>query len=228
MLGLAVGIDYSLFILNRHRRQLKQGVELRESIGLANGTSGTAVVFAGTTVIVALLALNVTGVPFLGLMGTVGAISVAVAILVAVTFTPAVLSVIGMRILRRKERARIGQRHRRPGAVPTDADLARDRSPSSAASPCSPSIALPALDMRLGLPVGSSEAIDSSQYKAYKVIEDKFGAGQNSPLVVVADLPSPRHRRRPARAGGRDRRADQRAGPRLGGRARSGPPTTAR
>ncbi len=73
MLGLAVGIDYSLFIVNRHRKQLLAGVPVRESIGLATGTSGTAVVFAGTTVIVALLALNVTGVPFLGLMGTVGA-----------------------------------------------------------------------------------------------------------------------------------------------------------
>ena len=66
MLGLAVGIDYSLFIVNRHRRQLQEGYGLRESIGLATGTSGNAVVFAGLTVIVALLALNVTGIPFLG------------------------------------------------------------------------------------------------------------------------------------------------------------------
>ncbi len=100
MLGLAVGIDYSLFIINRHRRQLKQGVDLHESIGLANGTSGNAVVFAGVTVIVALLALNVTGVAFLGLMGTVGAVAVLVAILMAITLTPAVLSLVGMRILR--------------------------------------------------------------------------------------------------------------------------------
>ncbi len=95
MLGLAVGIDYSLFIINRHRRQLKQGAELHESIGLANGTSGNAVVFAGVTVIVALLALNVTGVGFLGLMGTVGAVAVLVAILMAVTLTPAVLALMG-------------------------------------------------------------------------------------------------------------------------------------
>src|SRR5690606_30516871 len=67
MLGLAVGIDYSLFIVNRHRRQLKQGDDLAESIALANGTSGNAVVFAGATVLIALLALNVTGIPFLGL-----------------------------------------------------------------------------------------------------------------------------------------------------------------
>ena len=85
MLGLAVGIDYSLFIINRHRKQLLAGVEVRESIGLANGTAGTAVVFAGSTVVVALLALNVTGIPFLGLMGTVGAVCVAVAVFIAIT-----------------------------------------------------------------------------------------------------------------------------------------------
>ena len=110
MLGLAVGIDYSLFIINRHRRQLKQGVELSESIGLANGTSGNAVVFAGVTVIVALLALNVTGVRFLGLMGTVGAVAVLVAILMAITLTPAVLSLVGPRILKRRERSRARRR----------------------------------------------------------------------------------------------------------------------
>ncbi len=95
MLGLAVGIDYSLFIVYRHRRQLMRGVPLRESIGLATGTSGTAVVFAGSTVFVALLALNVTGIPFLGLMGTVGAVCVAIAVLVAITLAPAILGLVG-------------------------------------------------------------------------------------------------------------------------------------
>ena len=88
MLGLAVGIDYSLFIINRHRKQLKDGYDLHESIGLANGTSGNAVVFAGATVLVALLALNVSGIGFLGLMGNVGALCVAVAVLIAITLTP--------------------------------------------------------------------------------------------------------------------------------------------
>src|SRR5690625_4793735 len=109
MLGLAVGIDYSLFIINRHRQQLKDGFELEESIGLANGTSGNAVVFAGITVLIALLALNVTGIPFLGLMGTVGAVSIALAVLVAITLTPAWLKVLGMRVLSRKERARLSE-----------------------------------------------------------------------------------------------------------------------
>lgn len=188
MLGLAVGIDYSLFILNRHRSQLKQGMGLHESIGLANGTSGNAVVFAGTTVIVALLALNITGIPFLGLMGTVGAVAVAVAILVAISFTPAMLSIVGMKILRKKERASVG-------------NTASTRVPNKPMSSVRAvvtivlgvavlgTIALPAMQMRLGLPDGASEATDSSQYLAFKTVEKKFGAGQNGPLLVVADLP---------------------------------------
>ena len=105
MLGLAVGIDYSLFILNRHRRQLRAGVDLHESIGLANGTSGNAVVFAGATVMVALLALNVTGIPFLGMMGITAAVCIATAVVVAVTFTPALLALIGRRLLPKRQRA---------------------------------------------------------------------------------------------------------------------------
>ncbi|MFM9920465.1 MMPL family transporter [Lacisediminihabitans sp. H27-G8] len=189
MLGLAVGIDYSLFILNRHRTQLKQGMPLHESIGLANGTSGNAVVFAGTTVIVALLALNITGIPFLGLMGTVGAVAVAVAILVAITFTPAMLSLVGLRILRKKERLAIG--HASAKRVPnTPMKTWRAIVTLVVGVAVLGVIALPAMNMRLGLPVGSSEATTSSQYKAYKTLEDKFGAGQNSPLLVVADLPA--------------------------------------
>jgi RND superfamily putative drug exporter len=99
MLGLAVGIDYALFILNRHRRQLKAGVELRESIGLATGTSGNAVLFAGITVIIALAALNLTGIGFVGLMGSMGSLAIAVAVAIAITATPAALCLVGHRIL---------------------------------------------------------------------------------------------------------------------------------
>lgn len=187
MLGLAVGIDYSLFILNRHRKQLKQGMAVHESIGLANGTSGNAVVFAGSTVIVALLALNITGIPFLGLMGTVGAGSVLVAILIATTFTPALLSIFGMRLLKRKERKAAGH---------PDAHRETDKPGRKSVAALTlvagvvvlGIIALPAMYMRLGLPDGSSESTSSSQYKAYKVVEKKFGAGQNGPLLVTANL----------------------------------------
>ncbi|MER7369847.1 MMPL family transporter, partial [Nonomuraea wenchangensis] len=109
MLGLAVGIDYALFILHRHRRQLKAGMAVAESIGLANGTSGNAVVFAGSTVLIALLALNVTGIPFLALMGTVGAVAIAVAVLLTVTMTPALLGLLGHRLLPRRDRKAAAQ-----------------------------------------------------------------------------------------------------------------------
>ncbi|PZE85268.1 MMPL family transporter [Curtobacterium sp. MCBD17_032] len=188
MLGLAVGIDYSLFILNRHRTQLKQGMGVHESIGLANGTSGNAVVFAGTTVIVALLALNITGIPFLGLMGTVGAVAVLFAILIATSFTPALLSLLGFRILRKKERQQIGH----TGSVPVpNKPMSTWRAVITLVAGVAVlgTIALPATQMRLGLPSGSSEAVESSQYKAYKTLEQEFGAGQNGPLLVVATLP---------------------------------------
>jgi RND superfamily putative drug exporter len=188
MLGLAVGLDYSLFILNRHRRQLLQGVEMQESIGLANGTSGNAVVFAGSTVLVALLALNITGIPFLGMMGTVGAICVAVAILIAITLTPALLSLTGLKVLSRKARARIG--HPDASKVPTKPmHTGRAIFTLVAGVIVLVIVALPALSMRLGLPDGSSEAQDSTQYRAFTVIEEKFGAGVNGPLLVVAELP---------------------------------------
>lgn len=204
MLGLAVGIDYSLFIVNRHRRQLKQGDDVHESIGLANGTSGNAVVFAGATVLVALLALNVTGIPFLGLMGTVGALCVAIAVLIAVTLTPALLGMIGTRILSKRERAALAAA---TGAGASGTEGAAAPSGTTAPAPVRPMttlravgtallsvaalavIAVPALDLRTNLPDGSSEAHDSTQYRAYSTIAEKFGEGTNGPLLVVADLP---------------------------------------
>ena len=197
MLGLAVGIDYSLFILNRHRRQLKAGVEMRESIGLANGTSGNAVVFAGLTVIIALVALNVTGVGFLGLMGSVGAISIAVAVFVAITFTPAMMSLVGLKVLSKKERAGIGSAESKHDAV----------EPKNASRPVLATkkpwlsilvvaiimgiAAQPLSALRLGLPDGSSEPVSSTQYKSFKLTEAAFGAGVNGPLVTVAATDHP-------------------------------------
>jgi putative drug exporter of the RND superfamily len=109
MLGLAVGIDYSLFIVNRHRRQLRGGMKLKESIGLANGTSGNAVLFAGLTVVIALVALNLTGIGFVGLMGSMGAIAIVIAVAIALTVTPAALSLIGDRILSKKEKSEVSK-----------------------------------------------------------------------------------------------------------------------
>ncbi|MFC7403403.1 MMPL family transporter [Citricoccus sp. GCM10030269] len=216
MLGLAVGIDYALFIINRHRRQLKDGVELYESIGLATGTSGNAVVFAGLTVVIALAALNVTGIPFLGLMGTVGAVCVALAVMIAITMMPALLGLAKHRVLSKKERAAADSAsaatisHGRHAAGVDDARSSS--SSSSAGSHAAPAvkpmstpravltsigtivllgvIAIPFFSMRLGLPDGASEPPESASYQAYMTISDTFGEGRNGPLVVTADLPS--------------------------------------
>jgi len=192
MLGLAVGIDYALFIVNRHRRQLLEGADVHESIGLANGTAGTAVVFAGTTVIVALLALFVTGIPFLGLMGAVGAFCVAVAVLIAITLTPALLGLAGTRMLGRR-----GRRQLAAGPVAHDAVAVKPMSwlrsiltivlAVAALLAC----AIPAASMRLGLPDGGSEPHDSTTYRAFELIDDAFGQGANSPLLVTVDTMAP-------------------------------------
>ncbi len=187
MLGLAVGIDYSLFLLNRHRHQLREGVAMTESIALATGTAGNAVVFAGATVLVALLALNVTGIGFLGLMGTVAALSVATAVTVAITLTPALLSLLGDRVLPRRLRG-----------TPEPVDVVREPMTTRGAlvrvlgsTLILLVVAIPALSMRLGLPDGSSEPQESSAYQAYVLTAEQFGEGANGPLLVVAEVPQP-------------------------------------
>jgi RND superfamily putative drug exporter len=197
MLGLAVGIDYALFILNRHRRQLKTGMKMVESIGLANGTSGNAVFFAGLTVIIALAALNLTGIEFLGMMGTMGSFAIFISVLIAVTFTPAIASLIGERILSKKERAALANLD---AAAKTDEVADKTKKGKTFWPVLHPFIALilvtatlsitalPLSSMRLGLPDGSSEAEDSTQYRAYKLTSAGFGAGANGQVIAVATI----------------------------------------
>lgn len=194
MLGLAVGIDYSLFILHRHRQQLKSGMDVTDSIALANGTSGNAVVFAGATVVIALLALNVTGVGFLGLMGSVAAFCVLVAALMAVTMTPALLSVTGYSILSKKERRSAGRAKARPEQYSGDKVTTGMRTGNAVLATVGALVALvflalPVGSLRLGLPDASQEPADSTAYQAYQETEESFGEGMNSPLLVLADLP---------------------------------------
>ncbi len=199
MLGLAVGIDYALFILNRHRRQLKAGMQMRESIGMANGTSGSAVLFAGLTVIIALAALNLTGIEFLGMMGTMGSFAIFISVLIAVTFTPAMASLIGMRILSKKERLALANL----GEAEAAAEPAKEKKSRTFWPVLHPVIALllvtatlavtalPLSSMRLGLPDGSSEAEYSTQYRAFKLTSAAFGAGANGQVIAVATVEKP-------------------------------------
>ncbi|WP_449283350.1 MMPL family transporter [Leucobacter sp.] len=129
MLGLAVGIDYTLFIVSRHQEQLRAGLGVEESIARATATSGSAVVFAGLTVIIALVGLAVAGIPFLTALGVAAAAAVAVAVLIAVTLTPAVMAMAGPRILPKKQRRALVHEERvagSGGADPATRELAQD------------------------------------------------------------------------------------------------------
>lgn len=192
MLGLAVGIDYALFIIHRHRSQLLAGMEVGESIARAVGTSGNAVVFAGLTVIIALAALAVPGLPFLTVLGLSAAFTVFVAVLLAVTLLPALLAIAGPRLVSKRARARAAN------PVIRDPFASRwARIVTKVAIPATlvviaalGAIALPAAQMRTALPDGSAEPVDSQAFQAYQQTSDKFGAGYNGPLLVLADLPS--------------------------------------
>ena len=98
MIGLAVGIDYALFLVSRHRSQLAAGIGVEESVARSVATAGSAVIFAGVTVIIALCGLVVARIPFLTVMGLAGAAAVAVAVVVAVTLVPAILGIAGERL----------------------------------------------------------------------------------------------------------------------------------
>ncbi|MFJ5861568.1 MMPL family transporter [Pseudarthrobacter sp. NPDC092439] len=204
MLGLAVGIDYSLFIVNRHRTQLRAGMDPAESVARATGTSGNAVVFAGLTVIIALAALVVPGLPFLAVMGLAAAGTVAVAVLVAITLTPAVLSLIGRRIISRRAWARAEAHNAEPGHEA--ADQAEDRAKSNrgwgglvtrhpvlsliAGVLLLGTLALPAAQLQLALPDGRSEPVESEAYQAYSVTARSFGEGVTGPIVAVGEFPA--------------------------------------
>ncbi|MEU6233407.1 MMPL family transporter [Kitasatospora sp. NPDC047058] len=189
MVGLAVGIDYALFILSRHRRHLAEGLEPEEAAARANATAGSAVVFAGLTVVVALAGLAVADVPFLTVMGLAASGAVVVAVLVAITLLPALLGFAGRaidrlpvrrRALRTSGRTSMGERWagfvvRRPLAV------------LLAGLTALVALAVPAASLTLGLPGGGSQAAGTDARKAYDLISDGFGPGFNAPLVVVVD-----------------------------------------
>ncbi|QIK75940.1 MMPL family transporter [Nocardioides piscis] len=200
MLGLAVGIDYALFIVNRHRRQLADLAhgnvqisrhELRHSIALATGTAGTAVLVAGATVVIALAALLVSGIPILVQMGLLAASTVALTVLVALTLTPALLSLVGRRAVPRQAKA--VDRPRRDGWAEKWVDLVTRRAPAAiiAVVLLMGVLAIPAGWLRLGLPDGGSESPDSTAFQAYERVAEAFGPGANGPILVSATVESP-------------------------------------
>ncbi|GGL15223.1 MMPL family transporter [Mangrovihabitans endophyticus] len=192
MLGLAVGIDYSLFITSRHRQHLVDGVEPEEAAGRAVGTAGSAVLFAGVTVIIALAGLAVVNIPFLTVMGLAAAGTVAVAVLVALTLLPALLGFAGVRVLPRKLRAASPAAAAAEGFGFRWARLVlRLRVPVILVGVLGlGALALPAGDMRLALPDAGHAAEGTPAREAADLISEGFGPGFNGRLALVVSSDS--------------------------------------
>ncbi|MFD5102702.1 MMPL family transporter [Streptomyces albidochromogenes] len=193
MIGLAVGIDYALFIVSRYRAELAEGREPEDAAGRAVGTAGSAVVFAGLTVVIALVGLAVVNIPMLTKMGFAAAGTVVIAVLIALTLVPALLGFAGKKVFGRKARERqavagdaaakpnMGTRWarfvlRRPVAVLLTAVVGLGV------------VAVPAASLEMGLPDDGSQPVSTTQRKAYDLLSDGFGPGSNGPLMVVVDV----------------------------------------
>ncbi|HEU5302556.1 MAG TPA: MMPL family transporter [Acidimicrobiia bacterium] len=193
MIGLGVGIDYSLFIVTRHRENLAAGMEVEESVGRALATAGQAVLFAGTTVVIAISGLLISGIPYVAVLGFAAAIVVAVMMLAALTLLPALLGLIGRRVERRFRR----RAHRTRQAV--------DRAPfwerwatHVSRRPWPYAVASVLVLLTLALPFGwirygeaddGTAPVGSTQRRAFDLIADAFGPGANGPLLVVVTVP---------------------------------------
>jgi RND superfamily putative drug exporter len=194
MLGLAVGIDYALFILSRHRAQLADGVDVVESMARALATAGSAVVFAGATVIIALAGLSVAGIPVLTVMGLGAAAAVSVAVLVALTLLPAIALLLGERLRPRPRRRRL--RRRRAMTRPKVGVAARwvrtiTRVPLVTVVAVVALLglaAVPAFSLDLALPDNSTAPSGTTQRTTYDAISKTFGVGYNSPLTITANV----------------------------------------
>ncbi|WP_375385558.1 MMPL family transporter [uncultured Microbacterium sp.] len=206
MLGLAVGIDYSLFIIARHQDQVRSGVDPEESAARATGTAGSAVVFAGLTVLIALIGLSFAGIPFLTTMGIAAAAAVLIAVLVAVTLTPAFLGLVKDRVRgwapRRPRAARAAGRAARKDAGTTRAP--KERVPFSrrwvrgvTRHPVVTTVsvvvglgivAIPALSLSLALPNAGMLPEDTQARQSYDLVTEHFGPGFNGPLILTGTI----------------------------------------
>jgi RND superfamily putative drug exporter len=192
MIGLGVGIDYSLFIVTRARSARHDGMSARDAIGHAAATSGSAVAFAGATVVIALLSLAVSGLSLITVLGQASAIVVVVAVLASMTLLPALLGLCGDRI----ERLRVG-RDRRPTLGHSrpwrrfGERLARRPGVFAVVSVVLLLIvAAPVTKLTLGITDQSSAPKSTTVREAYDLLSDGFGPGSNGPLLVTADLGS--------------------------------------
>lgn len=201
MIGLAVGIDYALFIVSRYRAELAEGREREEAAGRAVGTAGSAVVFAGLTVVIALVGLSVVNIPMLTKMGIAAAGTVAIAVLIALTMIPALLGYAGRKVKPAGEKSKLlgggrpAKKQGRPNMGTRWASFVVRRPVAvlllgviglGAA-------AVPVSSLELGLPDDGSQPTSTTQRRAYDLLSEGFGAGFNGPLMVVVDAKGSAH-----------------------------------
>ena len=199
MLGLAVGIDYSLFIINKYRTYLLDGYANKRAAAKAISTAGNAVIFAAATVVIALSALTIVNIPFMSTMGLAGAATVAVAALVATTLVPALLGIAGDKVFWGKTRRKIAEAQAKgPHKVQSvsHTSLWYKWGAMLVKRPViflilgvviMGAIALPARSLTLGLPTDEYAAKTTTQRQAYDLLSKGFGVGFNSPLLVIVE-----------------------------------------
>ncbi|MYU03911.1 MMPL family transporter [Streptomyces sp. SID8366] len=191
LVGLGVGIDYALFIVTRHRRGLKRGLDVTEAAVNAVATTGRAVVFAGATVCIALLGMLILRLSFLNGVAVAASLTVVLTVAASVTLLPALLSYIGPRALGRRERRRLTEHGPRP-EVPTGLAARwsalverRPRLLGALAVAVIALLALPTLSLHLGTSDQGNDPRTSTTRKAYDLLADGFGHGVNGPLTLV-------------------------------------------
>ncbi|MFJ5777851.1 MMPL family transporter [Streptomyces sp. NPDC093094] len=195
MIGLAVGIDYALFIVSRYRAELAEGREREEAAGRAVGTAGSAVVFAGLTVVIALVGLAVVNIPMLTKMGVAAAGTVAIAVLIALTLIPALLGYAGRKVRPAGQKSRLlgGGRAAKKPARPNMGTrwasfvVRRPLAVLLVGIVGLGAAAVPASSLELGLPDDGSQPVSTTQRRAYDLLSEGFGPGFNGPLMVVVD-----------------------------------------
>jgi len=199
MLGLAVGIDYSLFIINRYRTYVVDGYDVKTAAGRAVATAGNAVIFAAATVVIALAALSVVQIPFMTVMGLAAAATVAIAAIVAITLIPALLGIFKLHLFSRKSQKAIKAQHAK-GIVHHE-DVSRKtvwyhlgekitkyrKSVLVGALAVVVLLAWPLSHLQLGLPTDETAAPGTSQREAYELLAKGFGDGYNGPLLLVVE-----------------------------------------
>jgi len=193
MIGLGVGIDYALFIVTRHRQQLHDGMSVEDAAGTAVATAGQAVLFAGTTVVIAILGLFLAGLPAISSMGAAVALVVTISMAAAITLLPGLLGLAGTKIdklsIHRKahvakpaEETISGRWAHHVGRHPVRYAIV------SLAALCA--IAVPALSMRIGTPDDGNAPNGTTQRTAYDQLAEGFGRGFNGPIQVVVEVPA--------------------------------------